>query len=175
MIAWSFLGVAGFLGLIALGLVVGGLVCLGIALISVVLPAVVGGGEEAWITGGALGFSLAVTGVSLIAPGVSMVPFVVIPGWIGRRMLARARQNVELHDRGVEVQAEVVSVRATGAKVDGVPQYRIELRIPRDLGEPATHTAELPLTPLSYRRLQPGATLPVLVHPDDPSRVHLQL
>lgn len=169
------LGLAALLGVIGGGLVLGGVVCLGISLISVVAPAVTGGGEAAWFAGGTIAFSMAVTGVSLIGPGAGLLVTAAIPGWIGRRLRAVSRKEALLLTKGIDGQAEVVSVEPTNVTVDGVPRYHIALRVAQQGKPPVDATVGATLTAAQARRVQPGSTVPVLVDPDDPRHLRLEL
>ena len=175
IVAWILIAVAVSLGLTALGLVAGGLVCLVIAVVSLIAPLVAGGGEEAWIAGGTVAFSMFITGISLILPGVCMLPFVLLPGWIGRKLLANARKAAELQARGVEAYAEIKNIQPTGMTVNDVPQYRIELRVMPEGGEPVKAFVERLMGPVDAARLQPGTTVPVLVDPEDPTQVIIEV
>ncbi len=99
--AWLF-------GLIAAGLIAAGVLCLAIALVSMIAPALVGGGEAAWFAGGTVAFSLAVTGVSLIGPGIGMLFTAAVPGWIGHRIRSRALREAERIAQGLDRDAEVI-------------------------------------------------------------------
>jgi len=174
-IAWILIGVAALLGVTALGLIAGGVVCLVIAVLSLLAPLVAGGGQGAWTAGDTVAFSMAVTGFSLIVPGVSMLPFVLLPAWMGKRMLTNARKAAELQARGVPAYAEVTDLATTGMSVNDVPQYRIELRVQPEGGEPVKAQVEKLMGPVDAAKLQPGTIVPVLVDPEDPTQVIIEM
>ena len=158
------------MGLIAAVLMVIGVVCLLLALISLVVPLFFGGSEGAWVAGGTVAFSLAVTGASLMAPGVGMLPFAILPVWIGRRMLSRARKAASLLRRGIDAQAELISIDPTGITVNDVPRYRLLLRITLEGRAPHDSPLETQIPAHEAERLGRGSLLPVVVDPDDPTR-----
>jgi hypothetical protein len=166
--AWGFGGIAAIL----MG---GGALCLIIALISMIAPLVTGGGEAAWLAGGTVAFSLAVTGLSLMAPGGGMALTAAIPGWIARRMKANARREADLVLHGVDAQAEVLELRSTNVSVNEVPRYHVILRFTLEGRQPWEGSVDALLTPAQVRMTQPGRTVPVLVDPDDPQQVRLEL
>jgi len=158
------------MGLIAGALVVIGALCLLLAGISLIVPLFFGGSEGAWFAGGTVAFSLAVTGGSLLAPGVSMLPFAVIPAWIGRRMLSNARKAADLLRRGIDAQAELIRIEPTGVTVNDVPRYRLILRITLEGRAPYDSPLETQIPAWEAERLGRGSMLPVVVDPDDPTR-----
>ncbi len=165
--------VGGIMGLSAAGLIIGGVVCLVIALVCLLIPLVAGGGEDAWVAAGTLAFTMAVTGGSLIAPGVSMLPFMGIMWWIGRRLRKGAKETAEIRSRGVEAYAEITGIDSTGMSVNNVPQYELKLRVTLEGKDPVETSTRMLLDPVSLARYHAGETVPVLVDPEDPSRVVL--
>lgn len=173
LVAWILIAVGGLLALIMVGLLIGAVVCLVLALISILAPLAAGGGEGAWAAGGTGAFAFGTTAFSLAIPAVSMLPFAGILLWIGKRLLTNAKRTAELRERGVDAYGEVLDISTTGMSVNDVPQYRIKLRVTLGGKDPVEASVDKLMGPVDAARFQPGTVVPVLVDPEDPTRVDL--
>ena len=173
VIAWILLGVGGMLALTMIGLILGTVVCVVLALISMAAPLLAGGGEGAWAAGGTGAFAFGTTAFSLGVTAASLAPFAIILLWIGKRLRANARRTAELRERGVDAYGEVLDISTTGMSVNDVPQYRIKLKVTLEGKDPVEASVDKLLGPAAAARFQPGTVVPVLVDPEDPTRVDL--
>jgi hypothetical protein len=112
--------------------------------------------------------ALGATGVSLLIPG----GILLVMGFGFRKAEEDARR---IQERGVQAFAEIRSVQRTGMSVNDVPQYQLELTVQRKGEPPVSASTKLLLDFTAAAALQPGATVPVVVDPDDPSKVVLDM
>ena len=92
----------------------------------------------------------------------------IVPGWFA---LKAARKSRRVWDKGVSATAQVLQMSNAGAESSGSARLRLQLlvNLPGKAPYMVTDTSTPPQGASS--RVSPGATLPVLVDPDDPSRV----
>jgi len=72
---------------------------------------------------------------------------------------------------GLSGQATIVSLSEGGPYVNNRPTITMELDVELPGRDPYRATAKQPVGRLVIGRLEPGATIPVLVHPDDAAKV----
>lgn len=86
-----------------------------------------------------------------------------------RRIFGTDETAVEV--TGLTGQATIVSLHERGPYVNQRPTITIELDVELPAREPYRAEARQPVGRLVIGRLQPGATIPVRVDPEDPQKV----
>lgn len=77
-----------------------------------------------------------------------------------------------LEANGRPAEATIKSLQATGGMINNMPVLQMELSLPGGFGEDVTHTQAV--SPALLGQLQPGATVSVLVDPQDSSKLVLK-
>jgi hypothetical protein len=86
-----------------------------------------------------------------------------------RRILGSEDPDVQV--AGLSGQATIVSLREGGPYVNQRPTVTMELDVELPRRERYRAQAQQPVGRLVIGRLQPGATIPIRVDPEDPGRV----
>jgi hypothetical protein len=129
------------------------------------------------VVGALAGFALGMGAVIVVVPvagafiTVGCVALVVFCVWF---FFGPEIRRQHLLARGVRTQATIVAVEDTGITVQGnypMAKFRFEVR-PRG-GEPYQVTARCLVNRFEIPAYQPGASVSVLVDPDDPEKVVL--
>jgi hypothetical protein len=109
----------------------------------------------------------AVIGLSTLLP-------VVIVGGIGWRLWQRGREAAWLRANGAPAQGQVQAHESTGTKINGVPLVRVVVTYPSPAG-PRTARTDMLMPFHLQTQLVPGATVPLRVHPTDPTKILIEL
>lgn len=85
------------------------------------------------------------------------------------------RPDPTIMKSGIAAQATIQNVWQTGTYVNNNPQIgmQLEVRPPTGMAYTAQTTAIIPL--VNIPQFQPGAVVPVKIHPTDPSKVALDV
>lgn len=123
------------------------------------------------------GMGMAIGGTELVVCGVvgfsTLVPFAIVAG-LGWRFLQRGREAAWLRANGIQAQGQVQALEGTGTRINGVPLVRVVLSYASPAG-PRRASTDM-LMPLHLQaQLVPGATVPIRVHPGDPTKVLVEL
>jgi hypothetical protein len=96
----------------------------------------------------------------------------LIFGGVGIPIYRSGAKAKRLALTGERAQAKVLSVGTTGLKINDVPQFKFTLLVQRPGGSPPYQTTA---KALGAYQVQAGMTLSVLVDPQDPSSVILDM
>ncbi len=123
------------------------------------------------------GMGLAIGGTELFVcfiVGVTTVLPVGIMGLIGWKFIAKSREAAWLRQNGVPAHAQIRSVSTTGTRINNVPVVRIDLGYQSPAG-PQQASSEMLMPFHLQTQLVPGASVPIRVHPQDPSKVLIEM
>jgi hypothetical protein len=76
---------------------------------------------------------------------------------------------------GIPAQARIVSVRQTGVMLNNQPQIAFELEVQPPGGTPYQAQAKAVIPMIHIPQFQPGAEVPVKIHPSDPTQVVMDI
>jgi hypothetical protein len=76
---------------------------------------------------------------------------------------------------GIPAQARIVSVRQTGVMLNNQPQIAFELEVEPPGGTPYRAQAKAVIPMINIPQFQPGAEVPVKIHPSDPTQVVMDI
>ena len=76
---------------------------------------------------------------------------------------------------GIPAQAKIVSVRQTGVMLNNQPQIAFELEVQPPGGTLYRAQAKAVIPMINIPQFQPGAEMPVKIHPTDPTQVVLDI
>jgi hypothetical protein len=76
---------------------------------------------------------------------------------------------------GIPAQAKIVSVRQTGVMLNNQPQIAFELEVQPPGGTPYQVQAKAVIPMIHIPQFQPGAEVPVKIHPSDPTQVVMDI
>ncbi len=82
-------------------------------------------------------------------------------------------QNRGVIQDGIPAQAKIVGVRQTGVMLNNQPQIAFDLEVHPPGGSPYQAQAVIPM--INIPQFQPGAEVPVKIHPSDPTQVALDI
>jgi hypothetical protein len=167
-------------GIILIAAGVGSLLLTGVILAATMLPmaaaipaAFMGGGNG---PGGAMA-GLAIGGTEIFVcfiVGVSTILPLGIVGALGYGLIKRSREAAWLRQNGISAQGQVRALSGTGTRINGVPLMKVDVSYASPQGPREASTQML--LPLHLQmQLVPGATVPIRVHPQDPSKIVIEM
>jgi len=89
-----------------------------------------------------------------------------------RKMVGPDRSVLE---SGIPAKARIVGVRQTGMLVNNQPQIAFQLEVHPPTGTPYQVETKAVIPMVNIPQFQPGAEVPVKIHPADPSKVVLDI
>jgi hypothetical protein len=89
-----------------------------------------------------------------------------------RKMVGPDRSVLE---SGIPAMARIVNVRQTGMMVNNQPQIAFQLEVHPPSGSPYQVETKAVIPMINIPQFQPGAEIPVKIHPADPSKVVLDV
>jgi hypothetical protein len=126
--------------------------------------------------GGAMA-GLAIGGTEIlvcVVVGVSTLLPLGFVGALGYGLMKRSREAALLRQNGIAARGQIRSLSATGTSINDVPLMRIDVSDASPQG-PRQATSEM-LVPLHLQmQLVPGATVPIRVHPQDPTKIMIEM
>jgi hypothetical protein len=87
----------------------------------------------------------------------------------------RVGPNRGILQDGIAAQARIVSVRQTGVMLNHQPQIAFELEVQPPGGAPYQVQAKAVIPMINIPQFQPGAEVPVKIHPSDPTQVMMDI
>jgi hypothetical protein len=84
-------------------------------------------------------------------------------------------QVYELQERGLSGEATILEIWDTGMALNDDPVVGFRLEVYLGEHEPYEVTTKGPISVVHLPQFQPGAVVPILVDPDDPQRVALDV
>jgi hypothetical protein len=127
------------------------------------------------VTGLFAGISALTIGAICIGTLVTLVITVGIT-FLAIKMIRKAvgpdRSTLE---SGIPAQARIVNVRQTGMFVNNQPQIAFTLEVHPPSGTPYQVETKAVIPMVNIPQFQPGAQVPVKIHPTDPSKVVLDV
>ncbi len=84
-------------------------------------------------------------------------------------------QNRGVIQDGIPAQAKIVGVRQTGVMLNNQPQIAFDLEVHPPGGSPYQAQAKAVIPMINIPQFQPGAEVPVKIHPSDPTQVALDI
>ena len=95
--------------------------------------------------------------------------------------IAQAREGVAIakeqqaaaQGEGIDGEATIKAIRDTGMTINENPVAELDLEVESGGGPPYPVTAKWAIPQLQLGQIQPGATVEVMIDPDDPSKVTL--
>jgi hypothetical protein len=103
-----------------------------------------------------------------------MAAFVGLLRWFGRSTTKRLEESSDLAESGEAAQAEILSLKETGTRINQRPLVAIRAKV-TCAGQPPYEAAfEAVVSVTVAAQVQPGCTVPVAVDPANPSRVALK-
>jgi hypothetical protein len=106
--------------------------------------------------------------------GVTTLLPLGIMGAIGWAFVKRSREAALLRQHGIPAQGTIRTLEGTGTRVNGVPMVKVGLSYVGPQG-PQQASAELLMPFHLQTQLVPGAQVPLRVHPQDPTKVLIEL
>ena len=82
-------------------------------------------------------------------------------------------QDRSVIDNGIPARATILSVRQTGVMLNNQPQVEFQLEVHPPSGMPYQAQTKAVVALISIPKYQPGAEVPVKIHPTDSSKVVL--
>ncbi|MCP4540547.1 MAG: hypothetical protein GY832_25705 [Chloroflexi bacterium] len=76
---------------------------------------------------------------------------------------------------GIPAQAKIVNVRQTGVMLNNQPQILFDLEVQPPGGAPYQAQAKAVIPMINIPQFQPGAEVPVKIHPSDPTQVVMDI
>jgi Protein of unknown function (DUF3592) len=113
-------------------------------------------------------FSLVVTVLATVGP------FVLI-FYLIKKSNEKKEADRKLMATGDPARATVLALEETGMLINNQPLVNLKLQIVRHGQPPYEHTHQMVLSMLNLPQVQPGATIPVRVDPENPKRIALEL
>jgi hypothetical protein len=84
-------------------------------------------------------------------------------------------QNRGVLQDGIPAQARIVNVRQTGVMLNNQPQIAFDLEVQPPGGTPYPVQAKAIIPLINIPQFQPGAEIPVKIHPTDPTQIALDI
>ncbi len=84
-------------------------------------------------------------------------------------------QNRGVIQDGIPAQAKIVGVRQTGVMLNNQPQIAFDLEVHPPGGMPYQAQAKAVIPMINIPQFQPGAEVPVKIHPSDPTQVVMDI
>ncbi|MBX7193731.1 MAG: hypothetical protein K1X94_16870 [Sandaracinaceae bacterium] len=126
-----------------------------------------GGGMAGLAIGGTEIFVCFIVGVSTLLP-------LGIMGAVGYGLIKRSREAAWLRQNGISAMGQIREMNGTGTRINGVPLMKLVVSYASPQG-PQNASTDM-LMPLHLQmRLQPGATVPIRIHPQDPTKVVIEM
>lgn len=119
--------------------------------------------------------TLFVVVVSVLAALASAALPIGILYFIYKAMEKQAAVRRRMQEVGIPAQALVLSLSETGLLINNQPQVRLQLQVLPPDGEAYEATLTQTISMLQAPRLQPGSTVAVLIDPDAPQHILLDL
>ena len=76
---------------------------------------------------------------------------------------------------GLPAQAKIVGVRQTGVMLNNQPQILFDLEVQPPGGAPYRAQAKAVIPMINIPQFQPGAEVPVKIHPSDPTQIVMDI
>jgi hypothetical protein len=76
---------------------------------------------------------------------------------------------------GIPARAKIVGVRQTGVMLNNQPQIAFDLEVQPPGGTPYRAQAKAIIPMINIPQFQPGAEVPVKIHPSDPTQVVMDI
>lgn len=110
-------------------------------------------------------------GITLLISCVITVVAIVGSFILFRFIMKKVGPDQAVLKQGIPAQARILSVQQTGVMVNDQPQVAFQLEIHPPVGTPyqASLKAVIPLVHIP--QYQPGASVPVKIHPSDRNRI----
>jgi len=158
-------GIGSIFFYLGLALTIGGLfLSLGITAASAV-PALMSGDDIGAVFSGA--FAGGITGISVLPIGIIFTA-------VGFFLRKKAKRAAWLRINGISAEGRVRGYSATGTRINNVPVVQVEIEVHHTSAAPYVASLRQLLTPNLAIQLQPGATVPLRVHPQDPADIILE-
>jgi hypothetical protein len=114
--------------------------------------------------------TIAITCISALCITVFSIGLTVV---IWRYVRKKVGPDQEILQRGTPARARILSVQQTGVSVNDSPQVLLQLEIQPQYGAPYQAATKAVIPIVHIPQFQPGAEVPVMVHPTDPTKVEL--
>jgi hypothetical protein len=161
-------GVGLVLGIVGIGL----LVLAAVLTLGPIVPGLLfaignGGGFNVEALLGSIGLGLTMS----LGPGIAGVVMTLV----GLGLHRGAKQAAFLRLHGLPARGTIRNVEGTGTRINNVPLLRIHVNVLRDGAAPYDASFTQLASPGLMMQLQPGAQVPLRVHPQNPSKMILEL
>ena len=115
--------------------------------------------------------------VVLVCGGIVVTAaFTIGITWLAIRLVRKAvGPDRSILQSGIPAQAKILSVQQTGVMVNYQPQVELQLEITPPGGAPYQARTKAVIPIVNIPQFQPGAQVPVKIHPTDPTKVVLDL
>lgn len=127
-----------------------------------------GGGTEGGLAG--IGTGLFSGGMAFI----TTVPLGAIFAFIGYKFRQKAKRAAWLRVNGISAQGRVRGISPTGMVINNVPMVRVEIEVVHPHAAPYVASFEQLYSMQLQMSVQPGATVPIRVHPQQPGEIILE-
>jgi len=127
-----------------------------------------------WLIG-LFGGSMLITVVIILASCVFTVGITGAILFFTFRMLKGMGPNRQILQSGTRAQAVIRNVWQTGTYVNYNPQIGMQLEVTPPNGVPYTAQVMAVVPMVNIPQFQPGVSVPVKIHPTDPSKVELDV
>ena len=124
------------------------------------------------LTAAILGGSVLIT---CLVGGLITVVTLVSMGAVMFFVFKALRPDPTIMKSGTSAQATIQNVWQTGAYVNNNPQVGMQLEVRPPNGVPYTAQVKAIIPLVNIPQFQPGAVVPVKIHPTDPSKVALDV
>jgi hypothetical protein len=115
--------------------------------------------------------------VVLVCGGIVVTAaFTIGITWLAIRLVRKAvGPDHSILQSGIPAQGKILSVQQTGVMVNYQPQVELQLEITPPGGVPYQARTKAVIPIVNIPQFQPGAQVPVKIHPTDPTKVVLDL
>jgi hypothetical protein len=152
-----------------------GIVAFGILLtLGLSVPFMIGG---FFVPGGGMEGGLAGIGTGLFSgfmAFVTTVPLGAIFAFVGYKFREKAKKAAWLRVNGIAAQGRVRGISPTGVSINNVPMVRVEIEVAHPSAAPYVASFEQLYSMQLQMQIQPGATVPIRIHPQQPSEIILE-
>ncbi len=114
---------------------------------------------------------------AILGGGITLVVTLLMGGifaGVGYAFRKKGQQAAWLRVNGISAQGRVRSVQPTGTVINGVPMVRVEVEVSHPNGAPYIGAFTQLYDANIQMAVQPGATVPLRVHPEQPSEMILE-
>jgi hypothetical protein len=95
-------------------------------------------------------------------------------GALGYGLMKRSREAAWLRQNGISAMGQIRALGGTGTRINGVPLMKVDVSYASPQGPREASTQML--LPLHLQmQLVPGATVPIRVHPQDPTKIVIEM